>query len=321
MQKYFLKKMFHTPRQASSNIVFITIPSMNAILTALLTALAYLGVVIWIRQLHWGAYATSKQMPDQTYSLIPTKSIRHAEWWGTQCLLMLALVLHGSIVLDYTSQAGFMRFGFAYALSIMWFLTLAVYGMIRWIYPRAVEEHLFLSLPLGALFVLLPLWFGGRTLIVASSSLVFHIILSMLTSALFMIGMIQAGIIFFQEKYLHDPHHLVAKFSFLSTLPPIITMEEWLYKILAVGFVLLSITLISGGWFSEEIFGRPWLWEHKTIFGLLSWLVFMVIVGGHFVYGWRGRTILRATWTGISFLLLSYIGSYFVLEVILRRFQ
>jgi ABC-type uncharacterized transport system permease subunit len=84
--------------------------------------------------------------------------------------------------------------------------------------------------------------------------------------------------------------------------------------------------LVSGAVFSEELFGRPVRLDHtlvpphKIVFALLSWAVFGALLAGRAVFGWRGRTALRWTFTGFVMLLLASVGSLFVVEVILRRF-
>jgi ABC-type uncharacterized transport system permease subunit len=58
---------------------------------------------------------------------------------------------------------------------------------------------------------------------------------------------------------------------------------------------------------------------HKVIFGILAWLIYAALLAGRRLYGWRGRTALRWTLGGFLALVLAYIGSKFVLEVILQR--
>jgi len=67
------------------------------------------------------------------------------------------------------------------------------------------------------------------------------------------------------------------------------------------------------------LFGRAAKFNHKTVFGVLSWIVFALLLGGRIVYGWRGRTAVRWTLTGFLMLVLAYVGSKFVLEVVLGR--
>ena len=71
--------------------------------------------------------------------------------------------------------------------------------------------------------------------------------------------------------------------------------------------------------FSEQLFGRALRFEHKTVFTIASWLVFAALLGGRAVFGWRGRTALRWIFAGFLMLLLAYVGSRFVLEVVLGR--
>ena len=55
------------------------------------------------------------------------------------------------------------------------------------------------------------------------------------------------------------------------------------------------------------------------IFYLFSWGVFAALLAGRQLYGWRGRIAIRWTLAGFIILLLAYIGSKFVLEVVLQR--
>jgi ABC-type uncharacterized transport system permease subunit len=105
----------------------------------------------------------------------------------------------------------------------------------------------------------------------------------------------------------------------LSQLPSLLALERLLFRLIGAGFVLLTATLLTGVVFSEQLFGRALRFEHKTVFTIASWLVFAGLLGGRIVFGWRGRTALRWTFAGFLMLLLAYVGSRFVLEVVLRR--
>jgi ABC-type uncharacterized transport system permease subunit len=101
----------------------------------------------------------------------------------------------------------------------------------------------------------------------------------------------------------------------LRSMPPL-TMETPLFRIIAAGFVLLTLTIASGVLFSEELFGKPARFSHKTV-GALSWLIFGALLGGRWFYGWRahcGALTCRISHAGAA-----YVGSKFVLEVILGR--
>ena len=83
--------------------------------------------------------------------------------------------------------------------------------------------------------------------------------------------------------------------------------------------MLLSLTVLSGVLFSEATFGRPLRLDHKTVFAILSWVLFGILLSGRWLRGWRGRTALRLTMWGFWVLVLAYVGSRFVLEVVLQR--
>ena len=97
------------------------------------------------------------------------------------------------------------------------------------------------------------------------------------------------------------------------------TLEALLFRILTLGFVLLTLTLATGFVFSEELFGKAVRFNHKTVFGIISWVIFAALLYGRYAWGWRGRKALRWTLAGFAALLLAYVGSMFVLEVILGR--
>ena len=96
-------------------------------------------------------------------------------------------------------------------------------------------------------------------------------------------------------------------------------MERLLFQIITLGFILLTLTLLSGIAFSEQLLNRAFVFNHKTVFTLISWLIFGALLVGHHKHGWRGKTAVRWTLAGFLVLLLAYIGSKFVLEVILGR--
>jgi ABC-type uncharacterized transport system permease subunit len=174
-----------------------------------------------------------------------------------------------------------------------------------------------LVLPLAAISVMLPGVFPATHQLENANLFAFkaHIAAAMLAYSLFTIAMLHAVLISQVEKRLH--HGKLPRV--LQNLPPLLTMETLLFRMIGIGFVLLSLTLASGIIFSEEIFGKVWQFNHKVLFGFISWLVFAVLLWGHVFYGWRGRVAVRWTVGGFILLVLAYLGSKFVLEVLLHR--
>ncbi|KXI29944.1 cytochrome C assembly family protein [Paraglaciecola hydrolytica] len=100
-----------------------------------------------------------------------------------------------------------------------------------------------------------------------------------------------------------------------SSLPPLMAVETILFKLLLVGTVLLTLSLISGFIFLENMFAKEQ--AHKTVLSLLAWLIYSVILFGHAKFGWRGKPVITATIVGSIILTLAYFGSRFVREVLL----
>jgi ABC-type uncharacterized transport system permease subunit len=102
---------------------------------------------------------------------------------------------------------------------------------------------------------------------------------------------------------------------------PLLTLERLTYRFVGAGYVLLSATLLAGFLFGDALYGHghAWRWDHKTIFSMLAWLTFSVLLIGRSAFGWRGRRAVSVLYVGSTFLLLAYVGSRFVMEVILGR--
>jgi ABC-type uncharacterized transport system permease subunit len=107
--------------------------------------------------------------------------------------------------------------------------------------------------------------------------------------------------------------------SWLDTLPPLLTLETLLFRLIGAGFVLLTLTLVSGMLFNEQLLDRALQLDHKTVFALLSWVMFGALLTARKVSGWRGRAALRWVLASFVALLLAYVGSRFVFEVLLHR--
>jgi ABC-type uncharacterized transport system permease subunit len=142
-----------------------------------------------------------------------------------------------------------------------------------------------------------------------------HVGVALVSYALFLVAAVQALVLMGLEKRLHrrlpDPG--------ATGLPPLLTLERFLFRLVTVGFVLLTLTLASGMLFSEQIFGKPVVFTHKSVFSVLGWLTFGALLWGRWRYGWRGRVALRWIIAGTVFVFLAYLGSKFVLEVLLGR--
>lgn len=169
--------------------------------------------------------------------------------------------------------------------------------------------------PLAAITLVLRLSFPAEVHILhnLSRAMEMHILVSVIAFSLLNIAALQAILLAIQDWQLHHKHSN----WFVRSLPPLQTMETLLFQMIGAGFVFLSVSLISGFLFVEDLFAQHLV--HKTVLSIVSWLVFGMLLGGRWRYGWRGRTAIRWTLSGFVALLLAYFGSKLVLELILRR--
>ena len=236
--------------------------------------------------------------------------------------MLAALTAHGLLLHETIFPASAMVFGFAYALSAMLWLGVGIF----WI------ESLFFSLAgLGVLVIpvalvgsLLPLAFPGTQILGYAASPLFklHFAIANVAYGLFTLAAFHAILMLAAERRLHTINRPAEASWFrrlLDLLPPLLTLEKLLFRLIGAGFVLLTLTIVSGALFSEQLFHRAFQFDHKNVFAVLSWLMFGGILVGRRFRGWRGRVALRWVMAAFSILLLAYVGSRFVLEVILHR--
>jgi ABC-type uncharacterized transport system permease subunit len=179
-----------------------------------------------------------------------------------------------------------------------------------------------LVLPVAAIVIALPALFPGTLISMAgkSSWFAWHIAVAILAYGSLTIAAFHALLMAVQESRLHSSPNSTSWLSaIVDRLPPLLKMERLLFRIIGFGFVLLTMTVISGVFFSEVLFGTPVKFEHKTLFTMMSWALFGVLLAGRHWRGWRGKTALSFTLMGFATLLLAYVGSRFVMEVILHR--
>ena len=249
------------------------------------------------------------------------RSTAHRIPFWLAATLGLALILHGALLGHGVYRDGALRFGFAHALSATLWIT-ALIVCLETLFSASRGMFL-LVLPLAALASCLPLFFPGTIVGSSSASPLFqlHLLLAILAYSLLTIAAIHAVLMATMERRLHgDATVAPGRMGFvIERLPPLLAMEGVLFRLITVGFLLLTATLVSGIFFSEELFGRPLRFDHKTVFAIAAWLVFGGLLAGRMVFGWRGRTALRWTLTGFAMLMLAYVGSHFVVEVLLRK--
>ncbi|WP_227817189.1 cytochrome C assembly family protein [Nitrogeniibacter aestuarii] len=273
---------------------------MPSILLHLIPASMYaaLGVHFWRSRWHAGNAAPRRGLST----------------WERAALLM-ALLAHGSVLHRELFPGEGMHFGFGTALSLMVWLAVLFYWIENF-FSRLDGLQTFV-MPAAAVCAFLPALFPPPHMLEQASSPAFraHFIVAMLAYSLFTLATLHAVLMSVAEKRLH--HARLS--SVFASLPPLLTMEKLLFRLIRIAFVLLTLTLLSGVLFSEAMFGKAFQVDHKTVFAFISWILFGALLLGRRLWGWRGKMAQRWTMAGFAALMLAYVGSRFVLEVVLHR--
>jgi ABC-type uncharacterized transport system permease subunit len=229
--------------------------------------------------------------------------------------VLVPLGLHTWLLARAAFAPDGLHLGVGIAVSAILWLTVLIYWLGNFFYRLDGLQSL--VLPVAAVASLTPALLPSLKPLPNTELMVFkiHLLIAMLAYSLFTIAALHMALMALLERRLHDGRLPRA----LQGLPPLLAMEALLFRIIWGGFILLTATIASGVVFSEELFGKAARLNHKTVFGVLSWIIFAALLGGRHIYGWRGRVAVRWTLAGFLTLVLAYIGSKFVLEVILGR--
>jgi ABC-type uncharacterized transport system permease subunit len=184
---------------------------------------------------------------------------------------------------------------------------------------NAVLEPGLIVLPLAAIATLVDALMPGPTLAphpalgAAATGTVVHVVSSVLAFGILGLAGVYAILVLAVDHSLKR-HELNRR---IQNLPPLDLLESFLFKLIAAGLAILTVSLASGLIFVDDLMAQHL--AHKTILSSLAWVVFGALLLGRWRKGWRGSLAVRLTLAGIGLLLLSYFGSKLVLEVILGR--
>lgn len=230
-----------------------------------------------------------------------------------RALAAAALLLHALALSDHVFRGGAITLGVNEALSLFSWQSALLLWCLCWREPlRALGMAVYPAAGIAAVAAML--WpTPVSNVIVGDWKIRTHVVLSLLSAGLLTLAAVHAALLAAQERLLHG--HRLTRLT--RALPPIQTMERLLFQLIGIGFLLLSLTLLSGLWFVSD-----WLAQHlahKTVLSVSAWLIFGVLLWGRLRHGWRGRTAIRWTLAGYLTLVLAYFGSKLILEQILGR--
>jgi ABC-type uncharacterized transport system permease subunit len=235
---------------------------------------------------------------------------------GNRLMLSLgsiAIVLHAVVLYHNVFTPTGVNLGFFNALSLL--SGLIVLLLLIAAVSAPVENLGIAIFPLAGIAMVLEMFFPSHRILNEAEAIKLeaHILISILAYSVLSIAAVQAILLAIQNKQLHDRRLL----GFVRALPPLETMENFMFQMIGLGFFLQSLSLISGILFLKDMFAQHL--AHKTILSIAAWLVYAILLWGRWRHGWRGKTAIRWTLSGFASLLLAYFGSKLVLELILKR--
>lgn len=265
---------------------------MQPLLPSLIAAVLYLGTTAY-----HGASLARRTPPQKSLLLLLGSLALLGQAWS----LAHELLTSGGLVLDFFNAASLIS---AAVIAITLLACLRI----------PVENLLVVLYPLGALTTLLAALMPHGTIepINEQPGILAHILLSILAYGLLTIAVVQALLLLVQDHQLKHKHPS----GLIRNFPPLQTMESLLFGFLWGGWSLLSLSLISGWLFVDNLFAQHL--AHKTILSCFAWIVFAVLLWGRHQLGWRGHKAIRWTLAGFCLLMLAYFGSKLVKEFILH---
>jgi ABC-type uncharacterized transport system permease subunit len=194
-----------------------------------------------------------------------------------------------------------MVFGLASAITVI-----SAFG-------QRLESVAVVLLPITALTVFLTVFVPETNVPIQTGMIALdsHILISLLAYALLTLAALQGVLLLI----LHQALHGQKPSGWIRRLPPMESVEQLMFRFIATGFVLLTLALVTGFLFLENIFAQHLV--HKTVLSVISWVVFAVLLIGRHVAGWRGRTAVQWTLAGFILMGMAYFGTKIVLEWIL----
>ena len=114
------------------------------------------------------------------------------------------------------------------------------------------------------------------------------------------------GMIFFVKKLSGGD---TAKASlFIRLLPSEYQIDELMYSSTALGFIFLTLGIVTGSVWAHYAWGAYWSWDPKETWSLITWLMYAVMLHTRLVRGWRGKRMAVMAIIGFGCVLFTYLG-------------
>jgi ABC-type uncharacterized transport system permease subunit len=224
---------------------------------------------------------------------------------------LVGMVFHAICLYQNLFVPGGLDIGLVNAISLItWIIALLI---LLASFSNPTENLGVFLLPVAGIAVFADLLFDTKHTMGVSEALELklHILMSVMAYSLLSIAAVHAILLAIQDRHLRTKR----PGGFIRALPPLQTMETLLFQMIGLGLMLLSLSLLSGIIYIDDMFAQHLV--HKTILSIVAWVVFAILLWGRWRFGWRGSIAIRWTLSGFVVLLLAYIGSKGVTEIIL----
>jgi cytochrome c-type biogenesis protein CcsB len=102
--------------------------------------------------------------------------------------------------------------------------------------------------------------------------------------------------------------------TFMAMLPSLDSLDALVYKMVAVGFPLLTLGIVTGAAWANYAWGRYWGWDQKETWSLITWFVYAIFLHARLTREWRGRRTAILSIIGFGAVLFTYFGVNYVLS-------
>lgn len=138
-----------------------------------------------------------------------------------------------------------------------------------------------------------------------SNWLISHVISSFLAYACFAISF-GSSILYFLK--------LKSRSTFQRILPDLDFFDDITYKMISIGFVLLTLGIITGAAWADCAWGRYWGWDPKETWSLITWLIYGAFLHARLAGGWRGVKMSAISIVGFVAVIFTYLGVNYILS-------
>ena len=222
-------------------------------------------------------------------------------------IFFLSLLLFSTYAYSLINDV-YQKFNFITSLEITFLIV--NYLFFLFMFSKPIKHLGLVLLPLTAIAILVSMiYHDNSNLGLIDPDLRIHIIVSIASYGFLGLGAIQAILLRYQEKKLKD----VSGSLFLTILPSIEKMENVMFDLIIFGFILLTLSLLSGAPF-VTMNEHPGLLE-KILFSIIAWMTYSYLIYSRFSKGVRCRKATNLTLSGMSFLLIAYLGTKLFFEL------